>query len=966
MNAANPAADMRAIPVITTRPTPYFRPYQQPQYVSFIAEDEDGILLDIRGNHGYTRTVKPEAGILSAFFVNDLFRDELIQLKEVGHYFNRSWVLLKLNGLIGNPATISSISVQNNVLHIERDESKANVCLVYCEFPEQKIDVRGTLYPAIRFHLRKHLSESNDHLYLIFRLKSFGAKSANDYVMARQYCRGVEPYEAQQFLTQINIPRLHSWEEEKVTYYGATDCISMHINVNHLSKRRVPGNNDIRIDTTDVIAHKLLGTSHPVNLFKETNTEWINNSCFYHAIFQYLRLAVKEQNRYRQPTFCAQYEAYFQKSRIERLVSHTLSFPSLLYMFIETGNLELVYPYLLDFLGLSSIGFGIISTTVEILDASFPSVYLIPRNNAEQGKPGIFSNNAVNHSREREISVVRKRVPNIYTSSFIRNHQETGYHFSVIYNDHGIMKEFDDNYVDHGKKGYTWPNGRQVRVGDGDGWYVTLFIHEENPNNGPVNAPVQQNQQQKPANLIQPAPVEPKPILPVPKGPFNAGTSRPPVSGTLQSIQPNPNKPSSPVVPAAVDSHVTKDLKAYQPASPEQGQARSTEGLVWTSPAVSPSTPLQLTASPNTPPGPVWRTGDMNSNNNSNSNSVQLTGRAWLPQVDALQRDMDKKMFAHCYVLPDIRGSFNTLVRCLRSTIADYVSETDSWSWKAPPRTTIICLGMYIHDPRVDRISTYECNVEDARIIGAFKALRRLAMQDGGEFVALVGPTELQHLLVPEKQTPFLDNLYDASLRYQFIDEQLIPFVLTQGLMVSWADYTFVSGGLDVGWFARHDKVFPCRTISQFNSLFQKRVRDKQWDRIKPLLEPDSPIYSQRIIEEPRGWLLNDYPLLQQTVLSHLIPKLIIGGDPNIGTYGMRNRLLTPLFHAPQVAPNSIFLALSGDQASKDWLYIVYHRPSDAPNKPGAPLPPCQLLHFKLTFNVLGTLMYHETDVVVK
>jgi hypothetical protein len=340
----------------------------------------------------------------------------------------------------------------------------------------------------------------------------------------------------------------------------------------------------------------------------------------------------------------------------------------------------------------------------------------------------------------------------------------------------------------------------------------------------------------------------------------------------------------------------------------------------------------------------------------------------WAEQI---QREFDKRVSARCYVLPDIRGSFETLVRCLARNIANYQSETGLWTWLAPARTTVVLPGMYIHDPRVERLTTYECNLEDTRIIEALVALHQLALKNDCFVVALVGPIELLHLLKPAEQIPYAKNEYDALVRREFIEHILWPFLVQQGLLVAWADYIIVSGGLEYAWFDRHRTDFPCSTIREFNSTFQRRLRAQQWNGLAPLLEPDSPVFSRRMYEEPRGWLFHDAPLLRQQILTFLTPKVLIGGDPDAGTFGLRNRLLSPLFHAPKVDPKSVFLALSEDHASKDWIYILYHRPSDVPKarpgwsgNPGQHQTPCQLLGIKLTFNVQGTLLFHDVQVL--
>lgn len=267
-------------------------------------------------------------------------------------------------------------------------------------------------------------------------------------------------------------------------------------------------------------------------------------------------------------------------------------------------------------------------------------------------------------------------------------------------------------------------------------------------------------------------------------------------------------------------------------------------------------------------------------------------------------------------VFSDIRGDFRLLLALLTQVakVAEY--KDDHWTWSVQD-TTVVCTGNYINrfaEKGYNRltVSTADAVADQRRILHAFRSLHQHPDRQKfrNSIIVLAGDQELGALLMRGDYDLYAmaqpDNIHDQDLYRVFVEEELVPFCASQGVMVGWGGegvMTYASRGtLEREWL----KSSRFESLKSMNRYWQQMLRTQQLNRLRVFAEPNSPLFSTKLSLQPHTWRDEDEEFVTQWLGADVNPRFLLSVTPIqiLQRESLDLRLRAP--HCEPVKPDSL------------------------------------------------------------
>ncbi len=276
------------------------------------------------------------------------------------------------------------------------------------------------------------------------------------------------------------------------------------------------------------------------------------------------------------------------------------------------------------------------------------------------------------------------------------------------------------------------------------------------------------------------------------------------------------------------------------------------------------------------------------------------------------------------YFIGDIHGSFDTLQTLLTkiTKVSQFDEELNEWTWTSRD-TIVVLLGDFLdffRPPNATvKITTEKAIQNQIKILAAITQLGKQAnSSNNSRFICLMGNHDIAALLrLQEYQSFQMASPNDQYLQDWFVEKHLWPFASQCGIAVQFGSYVCVHGGWELNWLNRH---FGNKEdlIPQINKMFREAVTLQDLQRLRTLLEPDSPLCSRVMAYHPDQWRFADKTMIKEKLCkTTLIPKFVIAHTTVQDI--ANNQFLPPL---AQCAKKGSILA-SRDYDGEDDIYYV-------------------------------------------
>lgn len=322
-----------------------------------------------------------------------------------------------------------------------------------------------------------------------------------------------------------------------------------------------------------------------------------------------------------------------------------------------------------------------------------------------------------------------------------------------------------------------------------------------------------------------------------------------------------------------------------------------------------------------------------------------------------------------CVIMGDIRGDFR-LLHALLHNVAKLTDYSLNWTCV---NTTLVILGNFCN--RYDKrgytrkyIGTKEALVDEEKIIETFSSLRlQCNSENQNQVIVLVGDHELSNVMelpqyrINQIQQPSSDT--DRAAREKFNQEYLIPFIVRYtGVVARWGPVYLSHGSINKNWLhklkATPDDV---PSIEKINQLWRRWSLDRNVLRLKLFEDPDSPLYSSRMLIQPGTWREQDELAVLGVLGNETNPKYVQSS--------ILNQLLTsetwdPYLRKPRKLDHTEIL-VSRDVDGEDQIYSIHNGMADVFCQYGSTTRVPQALCFVLKQNELEESLYVDCGAFV-